>query len=93
MLESSLSSMDDSLTSNTITPLSSSTSPFVLISFSHSIFVKLNKKNFLILRKQVETAIKGYKLSKFINEIDSIPPKFLSSMDEASGKINKDYSD
>ena len=47
--------------------------------------------NFVLL--QVETAIKGYKLSKFINESDSIPPKFLSSMDEASGKINKDYSD
>ncbi|KAL6321747.1 hypothetical protein AAG906_031262 [Vitis piasezkii] len=65
-------------------PTSSFSSQFVLISFNHSISIKLYQNNFLIWGQQVEAAIKGYKLSKFINGIDTPPPKFLSSTDETS---------
>ena len=75
-----------------LTPTSSFPSQFVLISFNHSIFIKLYQNNFLIWRQQVEAAIKSYKFSKFINGIDTAPPKFLSSIDETSGKINQDLS-
>ena len=68
-------------------------SQFVLISFNHSISIKLDQNNFLIWRQQVEVAIKGYKLSKFINGINTALPKFLSSMDETNGKINQNFSD
>ncbi|KAL6313055.1 hypothetical protein AAG906_025800 [Vitis piasezkii] len=84
---SELTSMADSLT-----PTSSFSSQFVLISFNHSISIKLDQNNFLIWCQQVEAAIKGYKLSKFINGIDTAPPKFLSSTYETSGKINQDFS-
>ena len=46
----------------------------------------------MIWCQQVEEAIKGYKLSKFINVTHEVPPKFLSSTDEISGKINQDFS-
>ena len=73
---------------DSLTPTFSFLSQFVLISFNHSIAIKLYHNNFLIWRQQVEVAIKGYKLSKFINRTDTTPPKFLSSINETSGKIN-----
>ncbi|RVW16830.1 putative mitochondrial protein [Vitis vinifera] len=78
---------------NSLTPTSSFSSQFVPISFNHSISIKLDQNNFLIWCQQVEATIKGYKLSKFINGIDTVPPKFLSSTYETSGKINQDFSD
>ena len=64
-----------------------------MISFNHSISIKPDQNNFLIWRQQVEVAIKGYKFSKFINGIDTALPKFLSSTNETSGKINPDFFD
>ena len=64
-----------------------------VISFSHSISVKLDNNNFLLWHQQIESAIIGYQLDKFIEIHPSIPPKFLSSSDEISGNINSAFLD
>lgn len=65
--------------------------PSGVISFSHSISVKLDTTNFLLWHQQIESAIFGYQLDKFIELEPSIPPKFLSSSDALSGKINEAF--
>lgn len=64
-----------------------------VISFSHSISVKLDNSNFLLWHQQIESAIYGYQLDKFIDLHPQIPQKFVSPADELSGKINDAFID
>ena len=72
---------------------SSSVSPFVPISFTHPIALKLDNDNFLIWRKQVLATIRGFRLQHFLSASTVSPLLYRSRDDEANGIINPEYLD
>ena len=65
----------------------------ILIAFNNAISMKLDVNNFLVWRKQVLAAVKGYKLSGFLTGISSAPIQFLSASDKEIGAVNPRFSD
>ena len=70
-----------------LNPLSSSR--FVPINFNHSLFVKLDNKNFLIWKQQIVSAIRGYGLQVLSD--DEVLVQFLTREDARSGKATKEF--
>lgn len=62
-----------------------------LVSFSHSISVKLNKNNFLHWHQQIESSIYGYQLDQYILKDPLIPERFASATDATSEKLKEAY--
>lgn len=61
------------------------------VTFSHSISEKLDDKNFLLWRQQVEPVIKAHKLYHYV-VCPTIPPRFLTDTDRDSGTVNSAYT-
>ena len=55
-----------------------------VISFNHTVSVKLDDSNFLLWRQQVLASKKGHNLLKYIKGKKEVPPRFLSVEDEAT---------
>ena len=70
---------------------SPSMAKFVLVVFTHSLLIKLDDNNFLLLKQEVGVAIQGHKLKKFILESENPPERFLTARDHVQGKINPEY--
>ena len=58
--------------------------------FSLKISEKLNEKNFLVWRQQVEPCINANNLDEFL-VAPIVPPRFLTAQDRATGKLNPEY--
>jgi len=58
--------------------------------FSLKIFEKLNEKNFLVWRQQVEPYVNANNLDDFLTA-PIIPPRFLTAQDRATGKLNPEF--
>jgi histone deacetylase 1/2 len=58
---------------------------------SHNISIKLDDKNFLSWKQQIEGVIRSHKLQSFIVN-PKIPDQFLSDEDRESGSVNPEYS-
>ena len=68
-------------------------SKIVLIVFNNAISVKLDVTNFLVWRKQVLAAVRGYKLHGFLLSTTTPPQQFLSDSDKKIGKVNPMFDD
>jgi hypothetical protein len=58
--------------------------------FSRKISEKLNEKNFLIWRQQVETYVTAHNLDDFLSLL-VIPPRFLTPHDRSTGTLNPEF--
>ena len=72
---------------------SSSASRFILVSFSHSVSIRLDNNNFLLWRKQVLAAIRGHKLQNFVFGTKPSPLRFLTLRDEEMDNVNPEFLD
>ena len=71
-------------------PFKSSASSPTLVSFTHSISVKLDDRNFLLWKQQVEAVIKAHRLQNFVMTQET-PPQFSSDYDFELGNVNESY--
>lgn len=60
--------------------------------FSQQISVKLESKNFLSWKQQVEGVIRGHKLQRFVIN-PTIPPRYLTTRDRDTNSVNPVYSE
>jgi len=60
------------------------------LAFSLKISEKLNEKNFLVWRQQVEPYINANNLDEFL-VAPIVPSWFLTAQDRATGKLNLEY--
>lgn len=61
------------------------------VTFSHTLSEKLDDKNFLLWRQQVEPVIKAHRLHHYV-VCPTIPPRFLTEADRDSGNVNSAYT-
>uniref|UniRef100_A0A803PCU8 Retrotransposon Copia-like N-terminal domain-containing protein n=1 Tax=Cannabis sativa TaxID=3483 RepID=A0A803PCU8_CANSA len=59
--------------------------------FNHTLSIKLNDHNYLLWRQQVLAAIRGNRMTNYIQE-NSAPPQFLTDEDQEAYNVNPDYS-
>lgn len=60
------------------------------VSFAHHLIVKLDEKNYLVWRQQVESAIRGHNLQTFIESSHS-PQQFASNVDLLVEVVSSTY--
>ncbi|PON88107.1 hypothetical protein TorRG33x02_161330 [Trema orientale] len=89
MVASSSSSSSSSL----LISLPASMARFNPVIFSHSLSIKLDEDNFLLWRQQVQAAVRGHRLHRYINEACAPPLMFLSPEDRARGRVSQEFLD
>ena len=68
----------------------SSSSNFVLHTFSNPVAFKLDDDNYLPWKDQAEATIEGYRLMKYIRG-EGIPKEYATEADQANGSISEEY--